>query len=148
MKKTTTTTTQLGRWAGVTPRRVGQILAASKIKPHSRGAWPLDKSLEALFAFYKTAADGPSGLLALRERKLEEQIRLLVLERESKERELVPAELVSRVWSGCMSDLAQRIGFLQIPTREKQDILENLRSIPIDDYFTDAAPVGEDDEPR
>lgn len=78
-------------------------------------------------------------------RLTKEQADVVALKKAEMQRELLPANLVEKVWFAALSDLRQKISFLEIPDLKKQEILADLQAIPINDYFTAANPSNEED---
>lgn len=60
-------------------------------------------------------------------------------------RENIPSALVEKVWSNVIIELRQKILYAEIPNKVKEDILKDLQSTPIDDYFRNTTQVSEED---
>jgi hypothetical protein len=63
-------------------------------------------------------------------------------------RQNIPSEIVEKAWSSVIIDMRQKILYAEIPDKIKQDILKDLMAMPIDEYFKDAKPEGNEDEPE
>ena len=50
-------------------------------------------------------------------------------------REWIPAEMVEKVWSDYIVDLRQKVQSLNLPAKDRADILADMQSIPVENYF-------------
>lgn len=51
-------------------------------------------------------------------------------------RENIPSIMVEKVWADYIVDLRQKIQCLNIPSKDRADILQDLQKIPLENYFT------------
>ena len=61
-------------------------------------------------------------------------------------KENVPIAIVEKVWSDFMVDLRQKITNLNIPAKERSEILADLQTIPVENYFVNLERMVADEE--
>lgn len=61
-------------------------------------------------------------------------------------KENVPLSLVEKVWSDFVVDLRQKIQSSSLPPKERADILGDLQTIPVENYFVNLEAKEESDE--
>ena len=108
---------------------LSKALKRASIEPAFKdGAFSTSQIVAALFGDYD----------AQRTRKITAEADLLEMEKRQTVRDWIPAELVESMWGKIITELRQKITFLEVPDEKKKEILEDLQSIPVDDYFSSA----------
>ena len=112
----------------------------------SLGFYPCEETLHKLFTHYRESGrrGGGTEYKAKLESKLDEQVRELRLRNEESERQLVPVNVVERVWGEIIDVFRQQITALQIPEAQKLELIANLQKPKTDEYFSAANIVAQD----
>ena len=61
-------------------------------------------------------------------------------------KENVPLSVVEKVWSDFVVDLRQKIQNLNLPAKERADILADLQTVPAENYFVNLEPKEDESE--
>lgn len=133
----TINSTALENLSGITERRLRQLADAGKIPQPKDGLWPTAETIRGLVTHYRTTRTG-APIESAKLAKLEAETKLLQMRAAQEIREWIPAALVESVWGKIVTELRQKITFLEIPDEKKKEILEDMQSIPVDDYFPTA----------
>ena len=75
-----------------------------------------------------------------------EQGRLASARSSIMEKEFVPVAIVEKVWSDFMVDLRQKISNLSVPAKERSEILADLQTIPVENYFVNLEKATDKEE--
>jgi len=113
---------------GIHRETLGKKLEAQSIRPGKDKAYSTSDICKAIFG----DLDGERLLL------IREQREKLSREREKDERQLIPSELVERVWCATMIEFRQRVMVCDLPRQQKEELLEILTEPKIDEYFAAA----------
>jgi phage terminase Nu1 subunit (DNA packaging protein) len=126
---------QLADLSNLSRRRLYQLAEAGKIPPASNGRFEMLTTIRALFSYYQADDE---NLLAEKIKLTHEQAEIARIKKENLLRENIPAELVERVWAGTILELRSKILYADLPDKVKTDLLRDLQTIPIDQFFQES----------
>jgi len=119
----------------VHPGTLARRLAAAEIKPDAAGTWSTRDICAAVFG----------DLAGEKLRKLRAEADLAEMERDEKERSLLPADIVEAVWSDTLASLRSIVNTADIPKVTKAQLIKQLHDVK-DTAYTEKPKDEEDEE--
>jgi len=113
---------------GMDRRTLRSRLTVAAILPGEDGKYSIGQLAKAIF----------SDLQAERTRLTKEQADIAEVKKANLLRENIPTAMVVKVWSSFVIDLRQKILLSELSDAAKRDILHDLQSIPVENYFEDS----------
>jgi hypothetical protein len=122
---------------GIDPKTLASRLKASSIEAAKDGMF----STKQIFA--AVAGDLELERIGL----TREQKEIAAMKKKQMLRELIPVQLVEKVWSSVIQNLAQAISFAPLTPTARQELSRQCVAIPMDDYFLTADTTADAEKP-
>lgn len=116
----------------------GTLSKRMKVKGILPGADGLFSTMQICDAKYSNAEDARTELY-------QEQAELTKVKKMKLSGVLVYAEQVEKLWSAAIIDIRQKILDSEMPPKEKESLLKEIREIPIEEYAIEIAPDPSED---
>jgi phage terminase Nu1 subunit (DNA packaging protein) len=134
----------LENWTGLTDRRMRQLTKEGYFPDPVQGEYKFHETIRGLIRHYQTITSKYTGDRARiqldreRSRARLEKARANIAEiKEARMRnELLPAAAVEAVWSARVLLTRQRVLQLPLSESQKHEILEELRTVPVEEYLS------------
>lgn len=125
---------------GLSDRRHRQLAEAGHFPPPTRGKYDLVATLKGLFKYYRTAiVKKADGIDAARLKKLNVEIEILILDRDTKAGLLISTAAALRVFEQTAAVLKRIVLTSKLSKKEKHQFLTELSSVKPADFLEETA---------